>query len=31
LKSGDGVAIENVEALELKTSDGAQFLLFDLK
>jgi redox-sensitive bicupin YhaK (pirin superfamily) len=31
LKSGDGMAIENVEALELKTSDGAQFLLFDLK
>jgi quercetin 2,3-dioxygenase len=31
LKSGDGVAIENAEALELKTSDGAQFLLFDLK
>ena len=31
LKSGDSVAIENVEALEFKTSDGAQFLLFDLK
>ena len=31
LKSGDGLAIEDVEALELKTSDGAQFLLFDLK
>jgi len=29
-KSGDGVAIENAEALELKSHDGAQFLLFDL-
>ena len=30
-KSGDGVAIENAETLELKSFDGAQFLLFDLK
>jgi hypothetical protein len=31
LKTGDGVAIENAEALELKSRAGAQFLLFDLK
>jgi len=31
LKSGDGVAIENAEVLELTSRDGAQFLLFDLK
>ena len=30
-KAGDGVAIENAEALELKSREGAQFLLFDLK
>jgi redox-sensitive bicupin YhaK (pirin superfamily) len=30
-KSGDGVAIENADTLELKSRDGAQFLLFDLK
>ena len=30
-KSGDGVAVENAETLELKSRDGAQFLLFDLK
>lgn len=31
LRSGDGVAIENAEALELKSREGAQFLLFDMK
>lgn len=31
LETGDGAAIENVEALELKSREGAQFLLFDLK
>jgi hypothetical protein len=31
LKAGDGLAIENVEALEFKSRHGAQFLLFDLK
>jgi hypothetical protein len=31
LEAGDGVAIENVEALEMKSREGAQFLLFDLK
>jgi hypothetical protein len=31
LKAGDGGAIENVEALEMKSREGAQFLLFDLK
>jgi redox-sensitive bicupin YhaK (pirin superfamily) len=31
LKPGDGSAIENVEALELTSREGAQFLLFDLK
>jgi hypothetical protein len=31
LKAGDGVAVENAEALELKSREGAQFLLFDLK
>ena len=30
-KAGDGVAIENAEELELKSREGAQFLLFDLK
>ena len=29
--SGDGVAMEDIETLELKSRDGAQFLLFDLK
>ena len=31
LKSGDGAAVENSEALELQSRTGAQFLLFDLK
>jgi len=31
LKAGDGAAIENVGALELKSREGVQFLLFDLK
>ena len=31
LKSGDGAAIENAGTLELRSSNGAQFLLFDLK
>jgi hypothetical protein len=30
LKAGDGAAIENVSALELKSGPGVQFLLFDL-
>ena len=31
LKNGDGAAIENAEALEIQSREGAQFLLFDLK
>jgi hypothetical protein len=31
LKSGDGVAVEKAEALEIRGRAGAQFLLFDLK
>ena len=31
LKAGDGAAIENVESLEIKSREGAEFLLFDLK
>jgi redox-sensitive bicupin YhaK (pirin superfamily) len=31
LKSGDGAAVENAEALEIQSREGAQFLLFDLK
>ena len=31
LKTGDGAAIENAEALEIQSREGAQFLLFDLK
>jgi redox-sensitive bicupin YhaK (pirin superfamily) len=31
LTSGDGVAVENCEVLELQSRQGAQFLLFDLK
>ena len=31
LKAGDGAAIENAEGLEVRSRDGAQFLLFDLK
>jgi len=31
LKSGDGAAVENTDALEIKSRTGAQFLLFDLK
>ena len=31
LKSGDGAAIENVDALEIQSNADAQFLLFDLK
>src|SRR5436190_849813 len=31
LKTGDGAAIENTEALEIQSREGAQFLLFDLK
>ena len=31
LRSGDGAAIENAEVLELKSREGAQFLLFDLQ
>ena len=30
LKAGDGAALENVSALELKSATGAQFLLFDM-
>ncbi len=30
LQPGDGAAIENAGTLELKSSDGAEFLLFDL-
>jgi len=29
LNSGDGVAIENAETLELKSREGAQILLFE--
>ncbi len=31
LKPGDGVAVEAAETLKIKSSAGAQFLLFDLK
>lgn len=31
LKAGDGASIENAEALEIQSREGAQFLLFDLK
>jgi len=31
LETGDGAAIENAETLELKSREGAEFLLFDLK
>ncbi len=31
LKPGDGAAIENADALEIQSREGAQFLLFDVK
>jgi redox-sensitive bicupin YhaK (pirin superfamily) len=31
LEAGDGAAIEHAETLEIESSSGAQFLLFDLK
>ena len=31
LKAGDGAAIENADALEIQSREGAQFLLFDVK
>lgn len=31
LKPGDALALEQIETLEIKTHQGAQFLLFDLK
>jgi len=31
LKAGDGAAIENLDAVEIQSREGAQFLLFDLK
>ena len=31
LRAGDGIAIENAEALSFESSDGGEFFLFDLK